>query len=628
MMKSQWVLYFAVMAVVIWSGPGLLWAQQSPDTILYNGKIVTVDDHEVNENVGTIAEALAIRGDTIVAVGDNAQVRALAGSNTNSIDLQGRTVIPGLGGTHDHPMDWDTINPLIVKKVITDDMHIERFLNIHPDEVIIQFPRVLDEAVQKAKPGQWIRISVLFGKEYRWGDEVMDLFGRQINKQMLDLGAPNNPVEVRGGFTGMVVNQNAIDIIREHYGDEQAKFVDPNIPLPPDIDETGVCGTCYRYPEQDIIYPPEVLRELYRLGLSWMTGYGMTLNGSSLYTAGAIRAYKSLDEAGEMAQRFAWDWYWPPRKDFFLDTYFSTAVSAMVGKGSDYLWMNGAVPALNGRACTTLPGTSPEVKERERRGGCAYDPDTDAGKLNRQVLYSFIKAGGRLAGDHTIGDKDIDHTLDIIEKASLDAGMTLEQIRAKRHAYDHMAMSPRPDQVPRIKHLGMQTSGWDISIWEGRGQQILRDYGEEAAQWVVPRRSLLDAGVRNSVEIDRPIGYTNLTFFHVLYSGITRKDQDGVVTAPQQAVSREAMLKSATLWAAYYGKHEDQTGSLEPGKWADLTVLDRDYLTVTVEDILNIRVLMTLVGGKMEHLAPSLAKELGMQPTGAQVELGGPASQW
>ena len=67
-----------------------------PDTILYNGKIVTVDDHEVNENVGTIAEALAIRGDTIVAVGDNAQVRALAGSNTNSIDLQGRDGDPGL----------------------------------------------------------------------------------------------------------------------------------------------------------------------------------------------------------------------------------------------------------------------------------------------------------------------------------------------------------------------------------------------------------------------------------------------------------------------------------------------------------------------------------------------------
>ena len=58
----------------------------------------------------------------------------------------------------------------------------------------------------------------------------------------------------------MVVNQNAIDIIREHYGDEGEKFVDPNIPLPPDIDQTGVCGTCYRYPEQDIIYPPEVLR--------------------------------------------------------------------------------------------------------------------------------------------------------------------------------------------------------------------------------------------------------------------------------------------------------------------------------------------------------------------------------
>ena len=69
-------------------------------------------------------------------------------------------------------------------------------------------------------------------------------------------------------------------------------------------------------------------------------------------------------------------------------------------------------------------------------------------------------------------------------------------------------------------------------------------------------------------------------------------------------------------------------GSIEPGKWADLAVLDRDYLTVPVDDIPKIRVMMTMVGGKVVHLVPSLARENGMQPTGAQVELGGPAAQW
>ncbi len=311
-----------------------------------------------------------------------------------------------------------------------------------------------------------------------------------------------------------------------------------------------------------------------------------------------------------------------PHPDFFTNPYFRAGLNAMVGAGSEYLWLIGVWPAGSGTNCTTLPGTSPEVKQREP--ACDFAPGTPA----RQALYDHIKAGGRFTGMHTGGDKDIDYVLDIIEQASKDAGMTPEQIRAQRHGYDHLAISPRPDQVARIKNLGMILGGWDIYIWEGRAQQVLKDYGERAAQWVVPRKSILDAGVRQSVEIDRPLGYTDLTFFTVLYSGITRRDQDGAITAPQQAVSREAMLKSATLWGGYYSKREDKLGSIEPGKWADLIVLDRDYLTIPVDDILNIRVLMTMLGGRVVHLVPSLAREIGMQPTGSQVELGGPAAQW
>ena len=175
----------------------------------------------------------------------------------------------------------------------------------------------------------------------------------------------------------------------------------------------------------------------------------------------------------------------------------------------------------------------------------------------------------------------------------------------------------------------MILSGWNLDIWEGGGMEVLRDYGEQGAMQMIPRKSLYDAGIRNSVEIDRPISeYTNLTYFTVLYSGITRKDQDGNVIAPQQAVSREAMLKSATQFAAYDALREDVLGTLELGKWADLVVIDRDYLTVPVEEILKLKVLMTMVGGKFKHLAPSLAREWGVPPTGAQIDLGGPATNW
>ena len=439
---------------------------------------------------------------------------------------------------------------------------------------------------------------------------------------------PNNPVVVRAGFTGMVVNQKAIEAVKKFYGDQWSKFL--YSPLgdlggaATDFDQSGVCATCYRYVEQDVLYPPSVLQDLYRLGISWTAALGVTLNASSFYTAGAMQAFSNLDRQGQLPMRFAWGWFWPFRNDLFADPYFVQAAVSREGTGSDHLWFTGMTSMMGG-SCSQLPGTTPEVKQREPK--CRFDPTAVTDSYT--ALYNYIKAGGRLFGDHQIGDGEVDLIMDIIEKASQEAGMSLAEIQAKRHIVEHMQMYPRPDQIPRLKKLGMMTSGWNLSLWEGSGQQILRDYGERGAMQMIPRKSLYEAGIRNSVEIDRPISeYTNLTYFHVLYSGITREDQDGKIIAPQQAISREAMLKSATLWAAYGVKREKALGSLEPGKWADLIVMDRDYLTVSVQEIPKLRVLMTMVGGERVHLVPSLAREWGLQPTGAQVELGGPSSEW
>jgi predicted amidohydrolase YtcJ len=615
-------------AIFIWAGISARAQQAPPDTILYNAKIITMNDHTPSESIGTTAQAVAIRGNSIVGVGTDAQVRALAGPNTKSWDLKGRTVTPGYGGTHDHPMDWDTINPYIVRKVITDDKHIERFIwDTPPDKVLAEFTSTLKEAVGKAKPGQWVRISVLYGKGYLWSEEISAMFGRQITKKLLDLAAPNNPVQIRGGFTGQVLNQMAIDEVKKFYGDQWDKFVwNPFGAEKTDV--TGVGGTNYRWLEQDVLFKPKDLEEIYRLGLSWMGGYGVTLNGSGLYTPGAVHAYNAIDRKGQMAIRMPWTYQWRPRPDFWSDPYIPQFAAAMLGNGDDYFWLNGLWPSDNAADCFSLKKLStPGSGEEGGNAGCHFSADWRGGE-NATALCNMVKAGGRLAGIHTGGDKDIDMILETIQRCSKEGGLSLDEIRSIRHAYDHMGGSPRPDQVPILKNLGMVVGGYNMQLWEGGAERIFKTWGETAVEWMQPRKSLYNGGVFNSVEIDRPIGYTDLSYMHVLWIGITRKDKNGKVWGPNQAISRQAMLKSATYGGAYYSKHENVLGSIEPGRWADLVVLDRDYLTVPVDDIPKLRVMMTMVGGKVIHLVPSLAREIGQTPTGAQVELGGPAAQW
>ena len=366
-----------------------------------------------------------------------------------------------------------------MKKVVTDDIMVHRFLDSPPQQQLEQFPRVLEEAVRTAKPGQWIRIVMLFGKEYRWRTEITSFLGRQITKEMLDLAAPNNPVIVRTNFVGLLMNQKAIEETKKYHGDQWEKYI--RKPLNEQVEQAGTCAVCYRGVEQDVAFPPDVLAEIYRLGLSWMTGYGQTLNATALYTGGAIRAYSTLDRKGQMAMRMGWAWFWPYRNDFFQDPYFVEAAVAQEGRGSDYFWVNGMVPHM-GANCSKLPGTSPEVKERESK--CGYTDDDVS-----RALYEYLKAGGRLSGDHIMADGEIDLILDIIEKAGKDAGMTLDDIRAKRHVTEHMAMYPRPDQIPRFKKLGIMTSGWDFYLWESRGQDIQRDYGERGAMRGCPIHS-------------------------------------------------------------------------------------------------------------------------------------------
>lgn len=140
---------------------------------------------------------------------------------------------------------------------------------------------------------------------------------------------------------------------------------------------------------------------------------------------------------------------------------------------------------------------------------------------------------------------------------------------------------------------------------EATSARILRDYGEEYINWVVPVKSLIDAGVRTVLEIDTHGIAQEGSVFHYL-DLLVNREVDGKFYAGKERIDRVQALKMGTIWAAEYVLRENVLGSLEKGKLADFIVLDKDYLTVENQHIRSIKVLLTVVGGNIVHQSESL----------------------
>jgi len=219
------------------------------------------------------------------------------------------------------------------------------------------------------------------------------------------------------------------------------------------------------------------------------------------------------------------------------------------------------------------------------------------------MLYSMVKAGHRISNIHVAGDSSVDRVMDTIEQASKEAGLTLDQIRARRHSIDHCVMNPRPDQYERLKKLNMFASCAPKYI-ENVSPRIVRDYGEEYLKWNVPVKSLIAAGVKTVIELDVHLTAKKNAFYYVQL--LLTREAAGKVWNLSEKIDRMTALKMFTRWAAEYVLRENVLGSIEPGKWADLIVLDRDYMTIPENEVGKVQVLLTMVGGKIIHEMPAV----------------------
>jgi predicted amidohydrolase YtcJ len=538
------------------------------DLVLHNGKIITVD------NAFSLAQALAIRDGKILKVGRDAEVLALAGPATRRINLQGRSVVPGLIDTHSHLHEYGldrhapTMNPNLLEIKIegrTEDEMLQR----------------LAEVAKTKKPGEWLITRIR-------PRAVADAFVNNKTRFDLDRAAPNNPTMVHVTDTKAMASSKALEQLLKRY--------DPallELPKNQQGEYTGRIGAGVSLIFYEEIIPkpkPEDLAPVYLKELEMWGAAGVTTWSSSLGSE-AISAFHYMDQRGMMPIRLAYTNEAGYRDNIHGES-FVQRFGNLIGHGTERFWLigisSGSTDSSYPGVCTTL-NPDPKVKARE---DCRLTLDNVRGR----AAWAAVKAGIRIAGTHSAGDKATDVLMDIIEKASAEAGMTVDQIRAKNHAIDHCTMNPRPDQIERAKKLNITWSCAPKYLL--RTNQVMRDYGEEAAhRWVLPVQSILDAGGRVTwQQDDADLG---IKPFSGLGTLITRKDGEGRVWGARNAIDRKTALLMATRWASEYVLRQDQLGSLEAGKWADMVVLDKDYMTVSDEEIGKIISVMTIVGGKV-----------------------------
>ncbi|MBI3941206.1 MAG: amidohydrolase family protein [Acidobacteria bacterium] len=574
-----------------------------PDLIVYNGKIVTMDDRSAKPVVGTVVKAMAVRRGEIVKTGEDAAVLALAGPNTRRIDLKGKTVIPGLIDTHSHVHDmadhWGM--PGIAPEINVPGET--------PEELAKNLDTTLKTAVSKASPGEWIRLNLPADSGYTLVNQQ-----KKFKRGNLDSLAPENPVLVAIRTTSLV-NGKAIQAVEQHY---KSTMVDEALDR-----ETGIAtfGTEFirAVPIMLLESRPDVVIENVHRELEEWAALGITTFSSHINVPGHVNAYAALDRAGLMPIRFAWT----HRSGTIFNSdasSFYMRMGDLSGSGSDYWWNIGSTMGHLDQSypgiASTLPA-KPEIKAREINLG-------QPGDFKREVMLSMVRAGHRITGTHIAGDLAVDNFMDIIEEGSKAVGMSDEQIRAKGHVMDHCAMGPRPDQYERLKRMGITMSCGPKYI-RGVAPRALRDYGEKSLERVVPMKSLIDSGVKTVWEIDEHAPDFGAFFYLAL--AVNRKGDDGRVWASDQRLDRVVALKTATSWASEYVMRPKVLGTLEPGKWADFAILNQDYFTVPEDQIARVRPLMAVVGGKTVFLDTALAKELGTESVGIQPRFLKPAAE-
>ena len=522
----------------------ILHAQQSaPDLIFTNGKIITVDERF------TIAQAVAVRGDRIVAVGSNQSISQLAGPNTRRIDLKGKAVIPGLIDNHMHLLRGGTTWQYEVR------------LDGVPSRK--QAFELLTARAKAVGPGQWVYTMGGFARE-QFADD-----SKPFTRDELDKAFPNNPVALQESYYRMSVNtlaMKAMDIDEKSTGD---------------VGQGGIGRIAAKLPTvgKDQI-------EASSLGmLKDMNRWGLTTFGVPGCDPELLEMYRKWESEGRLNVRV-----------FCIDGVGANSPEAV----------DKALPLIAQMKLFQGDSFVDKIYYGENVYGQINDPMFQL-KSNptpeqlaqwRRMATAIAKAGMPLHV-HTELHDTIDAFLDQIEAINKEY-----PIKNLRWTLAHMNQVDET-QLERIKKLNMYVA---LHPWAVINGGIMHNVYKEDAFDLPQLATIQNSGVMWGFGTDGTRA-NQIPPFNTLYFAVTGKMVGGTKVV-RQTISREDALIAHTRKNAFFVFQEDNLGAIQPGKLADLLVLDRDYLTVPAEQIKDIKPLITMVGGRVVYDSEAELKPL------------------
>jgi predicted amidohydrolase YtcJ len=528
------------------------------DLAFFNGKVFTLDGDD------RTVQAVSVRNGKILRVGSDDYVRESTGNRTKMVYLDGKTMLPGLIDSHMHPGgSWGAY---LVRGVACGP----HFYSV--EEML----ETLKEKVKVTPSGNWVL-------GYRMDDVKM---GRYPTRRALDDVFPENHLYIqrRDGHNG-VANSLALaaanitnDTPDPHHGKIEK-------------DENGEPNGLLRESAKDLVYhimPPYSFDEFHR-GLQIVfdecISLGLTSIHASMVSPLEFKAMQALRKEGKLGIRVAV--HISGRDEGMVEGVIATGIQTPFG--DDWLKITAAEwvfdTSTSGR---TAAYYEPYVGEPDNIGILLYDQED----IERRV-WEAHRAGIRVGLDG-VGDRGIDRSLDAIEKA-----LVKQPREDHRHRIEHCCyVTPQiQDRLLKLNVIDASATGFHHDL----GDAYKANRGEEAMRYMWPHRTLIDRGIPAPGHSDASICDANPWL--AIYSMVTRKTSSGDVLYASEGVMPLEAIRAYSIDGAYAAWEEDIKGTIEPGKLADMVVIDRDPTGIEPDDIMNVKNLMTIVAGKIVYEA-------------------------